>query len=251
MNRKLIKKEAKDFVRQNLKYSISLWSLTIVLSFISGTIGYKIDDYIDGDAPVILSILSVLVAIAVFITRSSANYVTLDNLRLGRPTGKAFQQQSEILSSKYFWPNVGISLLVGIYTVLWGFLFAMCILVLSFLSGPNIPDWLTISLIVIFAIGGGIFYTSKIISYVQATNVYKDAIDSGIKLSWRQAIKRSQVLMYGRKLDYVIFNLSFVLWGFLVIVTLGLASFYVLPYMQTASQNYYIKLREEKLTAGL
>ncbi|OFI47246.1 DUF975 family protein [Floricoccus penangensis] len=251
MNRKLIKKEAKDFVRQNLKYSISLWSLTIVLSYISGTIGYKIDAYIDGDAPLTLNILSLLVAIAVFITRSSANYVTLDNLRFGRPTGKAFQQQSEILSSQYFWPNVGISLIVGAYMIFWGILFALCVLVLSFISSPNIPNWLSVSLIVIFAIGGVILYTSKVISYIQATNVYKDAIDNGIKLSWRQAIKRSQVLMYGRKLDYVIFNLSFVLWGLLVLVTLGLASFYVLPYMQTANQNYYIKLREEKLTAGL
>lgn len=55
-------------------------------------------------------------------------------------------------------------------------------------------------------------------------------------------LKISSQIMKGKKVDYFVFNLSFILWYLLSAVTFGLASFYVTPYINTANALWYSEL---------
>ncbi|WEV45121.1 DUF975 family protein [Streptococcaceae bacterium ESL0687] len=246
MKFKSIKREAKDFVNGNLKYSIILWSVTIVLSIMSTSLGAQVDVNDDSFYISVPSILSFLISIAIFITSNSANYVTLDNLRLGRPSGRPLDQQSEILQKKYFFPLVIINILVSIY------IFLLTLLVVAVVAGLfmlfsyyNLNTFFYIIPVAI-AILGWIFVAAKNLSYAQAANIYKDYIDQGIKISARESITKSKNLMAGHRFKLFLFSLSFILWFILVGLTLGLAIFYVLPYYRTSLQNFYLKLAPEK-----
>lgn len=59
------------------------------------------------------------------------------------------------------------------------------------------------------------------------------------------AVDMSRNMMDGHKMDYLMLVLSFVPWLLLVAVTCGLASFYVAPYMNTATAQFYIRVRDE------
>lgn len=62
-------------------------------------------------------------------------------------------------------------------------------------------------------------------------------------MSAREALKESERIMKGHKLDYFVLQLSFILWGLLTCVTLGLAAFYVAPYQQLTFTNFYHNIK--------
>lgn len=74
--------------------------------------------------------------------------------------------------------------------------------------------------------------------YSQAIYVMIDNPD----MSVTECLQTSRAIMKGYKWDYFVFELSFIGWYLLIIVTLGLAYFYAVPYFTTASVNYYINL---------
>ena len=51
--------------------------------------------------------------------------------------------------------------------------------------------------------------------------------------------------MNGHKLEYFDLLVSFIGWYLLVIVTFGLAAFYVIPYVQQAKAEFYLELKKE------
>lgn len=57
-------------------------------------------------------------------------------------------------------------------------------------------------------------------------------------------LAKSKQMMKGYKMDYFIFNLSFVGWVLLSVVTLGIALIYFLPYYNLSQSLYYEKLRK-------
>lgn len=59
------------------------------------------------------------------------------------------------------------------------------------------------------------------------------------------AVDMSKNMMDGHKMDYVMLLLSFIPWLLLVVVTGGLASIYVTPYMNTAFAQFYVMVRDE------
>lgn len=59
-------------------------------------------------------------------------------------------------------------------------------------------------------------------------------------------ITRSRQIMDGHKMDYFIFGLSFIGWIILIFFTLGLASFFVLPYIAVADAYYLNEIYENK-----
>ena len=59
------------------------------------------------------------------------------------------------------------------------------------------------------------------------------------------AVDMSKNMMEGHKLDYVMLILSFIPWLLLIIITFGLASIYVTPYMNTAYAQFYVMVRDE------
>ena len=67
-----------------------------------------------------------------------------------------------------------------------------------------------------------------------------------------QAITETKKMMYGHRMRLFILGLSFIGWFFLCIITLGIASLWVVPYYGTARAKFYIDLKaeyEKKLAA--
>lgn len=130
----------------------------------------------------------------------------LDNLR----SGKKIEIASLFSSFDDFLRIVGTYLLVGIYVFLWSLLLIV----------PGIIKYL---------------------EYSQTVYVLKD----NPELSFNAAINRSCEMMKGHRLEYFTLYLSFIGWIFLQIITLGIASFWVSPYMNATFANYYEKLKAE------
>lgn len=61
----------------------------------------------------------------------------------------------------------------------------------------------------------------------------------------REAIRESKEIMNGHKMDFFVLSLSFIPWILLVYVTLGIASIYVLPYMQLTITNFYHNIKRQ------
>lgn len=65
------------------------------------------------------------------------------------------------------------------------------------------------------------------------------------------ALKLSMRIMSGHKWELFVFYLSYIGWGILSCLTLGLlALFYVAPYMNSSLAVYYLEVREEALRTG-
>ena len=59
------------------------------------------------------------------------------------------------------------------------------------------------------------------------------------ELTANEAIDHSRAMMKGHKFDLFWLYLSFIGWGILCIPTLGIGTFWLIPYMQTAQASFY------------
>lgn len=62
----------------------------------------------------------------------------------------------------------------------------------------------------------------------------------------KNIIRESIEMMNGYKLDYFIFELSFIGWYFLGAIAFGIAYIYVIPYFTFANTLYYQRLKEKR-----
>lgn len=60
-----------------------------------------------------------------------------------------------------------------------------------------------------------------------------------------QAITESRKMMYGHRMQLFILGLSFIGWFLLCIITLGIASLWVVPYYSTARAKFYLDIKKE------
>lgn len=81
----------------------------------------------------------------------------------------------------------------------------------------------------------------KAFSYAMTPYILQDFPE----LSANQAIDRSRAMMKGHKFDLFYLYLSFIGWGLLCILTLGIGFFWLMPYMYTASAAFYQDLKAE------
>ena len=63
-----------------------------------------------------------------------------------------------------------------------------------------------------------------------------------------KAITLSRQMMDGHKMDLFLLNLSFIGWSLLCLITLGIASIWVLPYYYTTLANFYMAVKEDFLS---
>ena len=103
-----------------------------------------------------------------------------------------------------FWTGFKALFLVGLFTFLWSLLFVIPGIIKSF-------------------------------SYSQTMMIVAE--NKGIGA--REAINRSKAMMDGRKMDYFVLGLSFIGWGLLCCITLGIAAIWVGPYMQATMVKFY------------
>lgn len=115
---------------------------------------------------------------------------------------------------KYFKENLWLCvltiLLVRIFTTLWYFLFVI----------PGIIAAISYSLW----------------TYIIA--------DNNGEMKAREVIKQSKKMMSGHKWNFVVFELSFILWDLLVGITFGIAAIYVIPYQAVAGALYYEEIKK-------
>lgn len=108
------------------------------------------------------------------------------------------------------------TLLVGLFTFLWSLLLII----------PGIVKSLAYSMT----------------SYIIADEPGIDALD---------AIKKSQEMMRGHKMELFMLILSFIGWFLLGAITFGVGMFFVMPYYQTTLANFYLELRGKKATPNV
>ena len=124
-------------------------------------------------------LLPTVTYLGVRLIRSGRQEITLKDNLLGEST-----EASDFLDL------LALNLLVGLFTLLWSFLFII----------PGII---------------------KAYSYSQAINVFFDHKKNGPKISYTQAIKESMLMMKGNKIDLFILQLSFIGWWIPVIIVLS------------------------------
>lgn len=152
--------------------------------------------------------LSTLLSLALVPLLLSYYWVFLD-MRRGREVsvGSLFSN----LSGKLYIKTIGLYLLVLIYTMLWTFLLIV----------PGII---------------------KGIAYSQSIYILRD--NPGIVIN--DAITQSRKLMDGYKGKYFLLNLSFIGWGALCILTLGIGFIWLAPYISSSLASFYQTLIEKR-----
>ena len=110
---------------------------------------------------------------------------------------------------KYF-RNIGTLLLVNIKTVLWSLLFVI----------PGIIKT----------------YEYAIIPYILADDP---------EISSKDAFKKARKMMIGNKWRLFKLNFSFIGWGALCFLTLGVGTFFLMPYVNAAGAEFYTELKNK------
>lgn len=81
----------------------------------------------------------------------------------------------------------------------------------------------------------------KSLSYAMTMYIVKDHPE----LTVNEAIDLSKDMMYGHKYDLFYLYISFIGWYLLSILTLGIGSFWLMPYIQTAQASFYEDVKAE------
>ena len=118
-------------------------------------------------------------------------------------SGKKPEAKDAFAGFDDFWSAFKAMFLAGLFTFLWSLLFIIPGIIKSF-------------------------------SYSQTMMIVAE--NKGIGA--RDAINRSKAMMDGRKMDYFVLGLSFIGWGLLCCITLGIAYIWVGPYMQATMVNF-------------
>lgn len=116
-----------------------------------------------------------------------------------------------------------------------------------------LPEWwgiLKINFVVAFIVGFGfaLLLIPGIIAAILLSQTTYIFIDDPKKPTF-QIMRESYELMKNRMGEYFVLMLSFIGWFLLVIVTLGLAAFYVGPYANLTYAAYYQRIAERKTSS--
>lgn len=117
-----------------------------------------------------------------------------------------------------------------------------------FLGFNNLFKTIGVTLLVgiIVFLGYLLFIIPGIIFSFMYSQVYYVLADNPTFSVW-ECLKESSRLMIGKKFDFFVLELSFILWIILVAITFGIAGFYVLPYYQATLTNFYIDLKNDSI----
>ena len=117
---------------------------------------------------------------------------------------------------RLFGKSIALFLLIIIYTMLWSLLFVI----------PGIIK----------------AYSYSMAFYILAENPDMTA---------NEAITESKEIMNGHKWELFVLGLSFILWAFAIVFTLGIAAIYVEPYMQLTIANFYHNIKRQPVAEAV
>ena len=205
MNRVLLKQKAKENVRRNFIPWLLVAIISIIIFFMDSS--NQVKNGLDYAAPLDVRVrwLNLLELVLT---------VPLTKLALDLTYGVYRDASESLFKNKQWLRDIGAMLLVGLYTVLWTFLFII----------PGVVK-----------------------SYAYSMVPYILADDPTISIT--EAIVKSQDMTYGYKIDLFVLDLSFILWNIASVFTFGLVAFYAVPYQKATLTQYYLVLsnREENI----
>lgn len=117
---------------------------------------------------------------------------------------------------KPFWPSVGIYWWYKLWVYLWTLLLII----------PGIV---------------------KSLSYSMSFYILADNPNVGV----RNALKMSKKMMKGYKGKLFLLGLSFIGWGLLSVITLGIGFLWLVPYIRITAANFYHELKNESIEKGI
>ncbi|MGN0308649.1 MAG: DUF975 family protein [Lachnospiraceae bacterium] len=125
-------------------------------------------------------------------------------------------------------------LLLCIPSLIYIFLSIIPAAVIFFTNSVEAIPLFTIWMIFLYVIYLYIYLSFSMIYYI---------MEEQPNLSATDVFKASRQMMKGHKWDYFVFQLSFILWYCLGILTLGIAFIYIIPYISVATANYYHNIK--------
>lgn len=115
-----------------------------------------------------------------------------------------------------------------------------------FLGYKNFLKVIGVSILIgiITFIGLIVFIIPGIILSIMYSQVYYILAENP-EIGIVECLKKSRIMMQGRKWDYFVLMLSFILWGILTTVTCGIAGLYVIPYYEATITNFYLDINNK------
>ena len=162
-------------------------------------------------ASFVLSLIPVVGSIAAAIFITPAFTLSLARVYLNVIKGGTPEVGDAFSGFDDFWSAFKVIFLMGLFTFLWALLFYI----------PGIIK--------------GISYSMA--PYILAENPGKPALE---------CINESKAMTHGHKMDLFVLGLSFIGWGLLCSLTLGIAYIWVGPYMQATYANAYNSLKQQQ-----
>lgn len=223
MTIKDIKKKSKADLKNNYGISILTMILLSLVAFGSAAVGFIVG--------------AVIVAGAVTCCYA-AFYVDIakHQIKSVDSTYRGFRQFARALKVMLIYAAVILGALIACALLSW-------LISLPFGSdGADIMIIVAPLLAVLFLIA--IFFVSIKVKFV--FYIMNDEID----LSAADCIKKSWRITKGRFGKILLFELSFIGWRLLTLLTLGAVGLYVIPYYNTSVANFYLSLTQEEETVG-
>ncbi len=216
LNRKAIKQQAREFIgvdRRWLYMALACLPLTLIQGAING--GVEVVQHFSEDGEMIStttsSSSSFITWLLVPFTIGMAGYF-LNHLRGVNPDWKSLYREGLDNYGTYF--KVGV--VTQIFTTLWTLLF----IIPGIIKGL---EW---------------FFVHQI-------------IHDNPNLNGKQARDLSKRMTDGFKGEIFVMELSFILWYLLVVVTFGIATLYVTPYVSCTTAMYYENLKHNAIMSGV
>lgn len=251
--RKKIKRHAKDVLHRDLWGNVGLiapWMIVIYIIFIYS---YATTSVTTGQnetstgQTLFEALFSIVFAIITAYTIYVAEYQSLKQMRDDTVTAKPVESWFKTYFTKKWQKTIWLSIwMTFLFLVGWALLISLgrlgiglssITMTLYALSSISIPTFLVVAFIISFIvfIVFGIIYLMKQYKYIFIPFVGLDNPSTkGFKL-----VAKSRELMKGHRWELFVMHLSFFWWFLLIGVTLGLASFYVMPYIYLTLAGYY------------
>lgn len=223
-NRQELKLEAKELLSGRWKEAILLNAIPALLTITVMAISFSVLFVLFGElmtnpdsyntAPADSSGSTTVSIVSSFLT-VGISYAFLDWLRDPEMRIQPLRQALQVFTKKYFLGTLLIYVLTSIFLTLWTMLLVI----------PGII---------------------KTFSYSQAYFIFKDrkSVSGNQKVSALACITESRKMMDGHKFEYFMLQLSFLGWGILSVISLGIGFLWLNPYMNTTYAAFYKNLTE-------
>lgn len=240
-NIKEIKKRARADIKGQIGKCFIVSLITIFLALISEVPALYME-------PELASMLPPLNVSTGFLSGLSAIFLLLVIIPISVGTWKFYlklaKKEDAKVSDIFYYDNLKQTLGSDIlYGLAIGAVVAIYTLLMWFALESGYVSGICQGILVIVAV---VFYVYFLIMVGFGLSQTLFVICEEITTGFTDPLEISFAMMKGEKWNLFKLSLSFIWWYFLVIVTAGIASIYVVPYVNAASAEFYLYLKEKK-----